>query len=146
MSGVERLLLFILTIIMEEIYRNVSARMRELVPGLETVCLDCGQIDEPWGSELALPAALVEVSYPECTDMTRLTQQCRVEVSVRVAVRVGPKSESVLSLTEEIYDALQGWTDDSLCCLSRRSQVPERRNDGLKVVCLTFDSAFEEQE
>ncbi len=134
---------------MEEIYRNVCERLRTNVPGLETVALDCGQIDAEGGPMPALPAALVDVAYPECGDITCLTQQCRVTVSVRVAFRAWPDVQdpaAELGLTEEVYNALQGWTDDTLSCLSRTSVTPERRSDGLKVYRLEFDSAFEEEE
>lgn len=134
---------------MEEIYRNVCERLRTNVPGLKTVTLDCGQIDDPAGPALALPAALVDVAYPECGDITCRVQQCRVTVSVRVAFRAWPAVEdpaAELGLTEEVYSALQGWTDDTLSCLSRLSVVPEARHDGLKVYGLEFGSAFEEEE
>ncbi|WP_298063673.1 hypothetical protein [uncultured Rikenella sp.] len=134
---------------MEEIYRNVCERLRTNVPGLKTVTLDCGQIDDPSGPALTLPAALVDVTYPECSDITCLVQRCRVTVSVRVALRAWPDvtdPAEELGLTEEVCTALQGWTDDTLSCLSRTSAVPEQRHDGLKVYRLEFDSAFEEEE
>ncbi|MDE6499557.1 MAG: hypothetical protein K2K83_02485 [Rikenella sp.] len=134
---------------MEEIYRNVSARLRTRVLGLETVALDCGQTENPSAPALALPAALVDVSYPECSDITCLVQQCRVSISVRVVFRGAPEAAdpaAELSLLEEVRNALQGWTDDTLSCLSRTSVVPESRHDGLKAYRMEFGTAFEEEE
>lgn len=134
---------------MEEIYRNVCERLRTNVPGLETVTLDGGQTENPQAPAPTLPAALVDVSYPECGDVTCLAQRCRVTVSVRVAFRAWPDvadPAAELGLVEDVYNALQGWTDDTLSCLSRTSAVPETRHDGLKVYRLEFDSAFEEEE
>lgn len=134
---------------MEEIYRNVCERLRTNVLGLETVTLDGGQTENPQAPALGLPAALVDVAYPECGDITCLTQQCRVTISVRVAFRAWPDvadPAAELGLVEDVYNALQGWTDDTLSCLSRTSVVPETRHDGLKVYRLEFDSAFEEEQ
>lgn len=134
---------------MEEIYRSVCERLRTRVQGLETIMLDAGQIDDTAAPAVGLPAAMVDVAYPECTDVTCLTQQCRVTVTVRVAFRAWPEAEdpaTCLGLTEEVYNALQGWTDDTLNCLSRTSVVPQERHDGLKVYRMTFESAFEEEE
>lgn len=134
---------------MEEIYRNVCDRIRTGVSGLETVALDCGQLDAPQDPAIGLPAALVDVAYPECSDITCTAQQCRVMVSVRVAFRGWPMEGDPalgLNLPDDVYYALQGWTDDTLSCLSRVSQVPEVRKDGLKVYRLEFESAFEEEE
>lgn len=134
---------------MEEIYRNVCERLRTNVLGLESVVLDCGQVDAEAGPAVALPAALVDVAYPECGDITCFAQQCRVTVSVRVAFRAWPEVQdpaAELGLLEDVYNALQGWTDETLSCLSRTSVVPEARRDGLKVYRLEFDSAFEEEE
>lgn len=133
---------------MEKIYRNVSERLRTRVLGLETVALDCGQTENPNAPALALPAALVDIAYPECGDITCVTQQCRVVVSVRVAFRGYPEAadpSAELGLLEDVYNALQGWTDDTLSCLSRTSVTPEVRHDGVKVYRLEFSTAFEEE-
>lgn len=60
-----------------------------------------------------------------------------------VSEAADPSAE--LGLLEDVYNALQGWTDDTLSCLSRTSVTPEVRHDGVKVYRLEFSTAFEEE-
>jgi hypothetical protein len=86
---------------MKEIFLKFSERLAA-VQGLCWVDMDYGQLDYyTLRPEVAFPAALVKVSYPQCEDIGDAQQLVRVSVRLRVTFRpLGETVQSYLSISK----------------------------------------------
>lgn len=117
------------------------------------VDIDYGQLEAEERPAVAFPCALVDIAYPNCTDEYEESreQSCDCVITVRLAFQprgathaVAPPLQqalafSILDNVKEVASALHGLTlTGATEPLSRKSQLPERRDDGLKVYQLQF--------
>lgn len=127
---------------------------------LKWIDMDLGQLENYDERPAVLfPCALVDISYPNTSDITEegRDQECDCVVTVRLGFQ--PKGStnasapalqndlafSILDNVKSVASALQGfYMPDADEPLSRKSQLPERRDDGLKVYQLTFRCSLTE--
>ncbi|GHV31582.1 hypothetical protein FACS1894177_06490 [Bacteroidia bacterium] len=144
---------------MKTIYTAVMARLKEQVPVLKWIDLDCGQINsQKERPPVAFPCAVVGMSLNNCEDRYGKVQVCRARISVRIAQNppvsrtnseaAGDIRQSSLAryeLIDQVFKALQGFETDDFNPLSRTGQTEEKRTDGLFVYRIEFNTEFEDE-
>lgn len=133
---------------MKEIYQQIAGHLEKAVPSLHTIDLDERQL--PLSGSEDLPAALIDVSYPSCSRITRFRQRIDVTVTIRVVISTDSCSKQMkaerLGLVDEIHRSLQGWCACDLLPLALISLEPEESlTDGVKIYRLEFGTGFEER-
>lgn len=112
---------------------------------------DCGQLNGSGRPSIALPAALIDISYTDCVNMTKRNQRVKINVQLKVALstttRINaatPKDALAISfnrirLVGDIHSLLQGWDGDGLFMpMVRKKESSEIRADGIKVYTLIY--------
>ena len=139
---------------MKELFKAITARL-DTVPALKWVDEDKGQMNFERPPVL-FPCALVDIQLPKTQDLNRKLQDCDAVITVRLAFdfsgntsTITPVAARELSLAyygvvEEVWKALQGWTDGDFNPLSRKSFYQEKRADAYKVVAIPFLTSFHE--
>lgn len=145
---------------MRTIYTEVMKRLKTEVPALSGIELDFGQlkmIEKEEVLPITLPYALVDISIPECYDITDKTQDCNGIVGVTLIFEpfnIGEISSNVsdsdrdLALTpfdiiSDVYKALQGFQSEEFDTLSRTSQG-KVKNEKLFIYRINFTCEFED--
>lgn len=144
---------------MKKIYLAVAERLQQEVPELVFIDMEAGQIDayDRPGAFVEYPCALIDISFPRCEDQDSSTQQCEVDIVVRLVFEAWMDETALstprpwamraldkLDIVDKVSRALQGWSTAFLSDLSRASVRPEKRADGLKVIAIPFKSTFED--
>ncbi|MGQ0737649.1 MAG: hypothetical protein ACT4OJ_01190 [Bacteroidota bacterium] len=140
----------------DKIYKDVSDRLTDKVATMRWIELEYGQLEIPEENyPVQFPCSLIDISFPECQDETHGNQQVVVQITVRTAIDpyedlmvidgAGVPDQQAalekLGLFVDVYKALHGFETDYMTPLVRTSLMPERRDDGLKVVAQTFMAA-----
>lgn len=126
------------------------------VPEVRWIDADEGQLNASnQRPPVAFPCVLIDMTYPQTEAMNATAEKIRVQFSLRIAFEgYGQTSsaapESVreqalerLDILEKIHRTLQWWNCDRQINPLRRQRVTtERRQDGLKVYNMTYESAF----
>lgn len=126
------------------------------VPELRWIDADEGQLNASnQRPPVAFPCVLIDMTYPQTEAMNATAEKIRVQFSLRVAFEgygqtssAAPKSVREralerLDILEKIHRTLQWWNCDRQINPLRRQRVTtERRQDGLKVYNMTYESAF----
>jgi len=143
---------------MKSIYLAIMAQLKEEVPALRWIDLDCGQIDnQRERPAVAFPCAIISIALNNCEDLHKTAQLCRATVSVRIAQnqpvnRTNSEAKEEIretalekyDLINKVINSLQGFDTSEFNPLSRRGQSIERRTDGLFVCRIDFVTEFEE--
>lgn len=122
--------------------------------------MDIGQLENyDERPPVVFPCALVDISYPNTEDQTEESriQDCDCVITVRLGFQpkgatnaaAGPVLNalafSLLDNVNTVASTLQGfYLPDASEPLTRKSQLPERRDDGLKVYQLQFRCSLTE--
>ncbi|NDV97110.1 hypothetical protein D0T84_19710 [Dysgonomonas sp. 521] len=145
---------------MRTIYTEVMKRLQTEVPALSGIELDSGQlklIEKEETLPVTLPYALIDISIPECSDITDKTQSCNGIVGVTLVFEsfdMGktssnrPDADRDLALTpfdviSDVYKALQGYESVRFNTLSRISQG-KVENEFFFVYKINFACEFED--
>lgn len=141
----------------KELFIAVMDRLKEQVPALRWIDAEMGQLNVSPRPPVAFPCCLVEMRYVRCRSLTAGVQRIDAQFSLRVAFQgcgsaaaEAPDSVRVQALAhldtlEQIHKAMQWWTfDHRINPMQRMSVTPERRNDGLKVYTMVYDTEFAE--
>lgn len=127
------------------------------VAALKWIDIDFGQLNTPERPAVAFPCALIDVAYPACEDSDGNLQLVTATITLRVAFndftgRTGadsPTLNDTLSLFDTlnvIHCAMQSWTDAGyINPLSRQNAQVEKRNDGIKVYRIVYQTTFAEE-
>lgn len=112
---------------------------------------DCGQLNVSGRPSIALPAALIDISYTDCINMTKRNQRVKINVQLKVVLSTAsrintatPKDALDISfkrirLVGDIHSLLQGWDGDGLFMpMARKKESSEIRADGVKVYTLIY--------
>lgn len=112
---------------------------------------DCGQLNSTQRPSIALPAALIDISYTDCVNMTKRNQRVKINVQLKIAlsttIRINtstPKEAQDASfkrirLVSDIHSLLQGWDGDGLFMpMARKKESSEIRADGVKVYTVIY--------
>lgn len=126
------------------------------VPEVRWVDADEGQLNSSGHRPpVAFPCVLIDMSYPLTEALGQGSEKIRVQFNLRVAFEgygqtssaapepVREKALERLDVLEKIHKTVQWWTCDHQINPMRRQRVTtERRQDGLKVYTMTYESAF----
>ncbi len=138
----------------KELFLKVTDRIETQVPAFRWIDFDEGIIDnlnERPG--IALPACLVDITYPVTEDETGTEQLVNASITCRLVFKPAgatnnhsPVRTEGLALFDTIaalHTALQGWQDaDLFSPLSRSSGYREKRRDGLIVYRIVYKTTF----
>lgn len=140
---------------MKELYLKIKNLLLS-VDGLKYVDLDYGQL-EVAPPPVKFPCALINISFPDCQDTVGKQQRVRAIVSIRLGFNAFSDQTSSSFADDKIdvamnyfdvvgaaYAKLQGYYDDDIEELSRKSLMQERRHDALKVSLMPFETAFDD--
>lgn len=143
---------------MKTLYNAVSSRL-QTVAELKYIDFDLGQLDTLEQDErppVVFPCALLDIEYPLCDDETEKTQMVTARVNIRLGIEQQYPTDSlapyakrnsglaVFDTVEDVYKALQGFSDDNFSSFSRKSVRPYRTFKGIKVVDMVFETTFED--
>lgn len=126
------------------------------VPEVRWIDADEGQLNASnQRPPVAFPCVLIDMTYPQTEAMNATAEKIRVQFSLRIAFEGYGQTSSVapvsvreralerLDILEKIHRTLQWWNCDRQINPLRRQRVTtERRQDGLKVYNMTYESAF----
>ena len=145
---------------MEQIYLAIMAQLKQEAPELKWIDLDEGQLE--YYTErpaLSFPCVLIDIALTECRDLYPGAQLCNATVGIRIAQNIATsRTNSVATettrktaieryqLVEKIHKSLSGSYFKPSCFnpLSRTSQQKEKRDDGLFVIRIDFQTQFKE--
>lgn len=143
---------------MKSIYLKIIELLKT-VTSLQFIDLDKGQLDYyDMRPNVAFPAALINLSVQNMLEETVLSQRVKATLSIRVAFDytgetsgstpddVRTASLAYFDVLDEIFAALQGYTDANLDLISRVSVSNEYRQDGLKICVLQYEIWYDEFE
>lgn len=141
---------------MKIIYNQLLTLLGQ-IPELRWIDVDFGQIDSyETRPPIAFPAALIDIELPECSDEGDKIQRCTCRVSLRLVFdtygetsAAAPaidrnKATRYFDTVEKVYVKLQGYYDDNIDGLSRKDVFQEKRDDGLKVTVMRFETEFDD--
>lgn len=144
---------------MKTIYNAVNAKLKTLVPELNWIDLDRGQIDYYHiNPAMEYPGVLINVALSECESIYQDTQQCIVSVLLRIVQnpyvsesdsmptleQAQNRSLQCYELIDKVYQALQGLEIGELSPLSRFEQYKEIREDELFVYRIEFRTLLDD--
>lgn len=142
---------------MKELYETVLARLSDQVPELQEIDLNMGQLDVlslDIRPSVLFPCALLDISLPVCEDNDQEEQLVSARVTVRLAFECPLPTDSKASelrrtaalllfeIVDKVYKAIQGYGTDEFATFSRKSQVPDNRYAGIKIIDMVFETSF----
>lgn len=137
---------------MKTLFEHITKRLSE-IPELRWIDFDTGQLHEE-RPPVSYPCALVEINLPRCEDIDSSTQRVYAEFTVCLAFNVigetnsnAPVSQRSLALqyfdiVEKVERKLHGYHAEQFYPFSRTSVRNENIRRGLKVVRLSFQTAW----
>ena len=142
---------------METIYNLIASRLKNEITELQWIDLDAGQLDhDEYRAAIDFPAVLIDIAFSGCENMghsgdqtcdtvfsLRIVSQCFSETNIHAPEDIRENGLKHFRLLNEIQKALQGWSEgDEMGTLYRQSSTPEKRNDGLKVHTVRYNTEF----
>lgn len=126
------------------------------VPEVRWIDADEGQINSQNNRPpIAFPCVLIDMIYPQTEALNAQSEKIRVQFSLRIAFEGYGQTSSVapeevreralerLDILEKIHRTLQWWSyERQINPLRRQRVITERRQDGLKVYNMIYESAF----
>lgn len=145
---------------MKDIYDALLTRLSGQIPALKMIDFDMGQLgvlDLDLRPSVKFPCALIDITYPRCTDISGDIQLVESMIKIRLAFETPLPTDSnatkarrdaallIFDTVDLVYKALQGYSAAGIFTeLSRRSQVPDNRYAGIKIIEMIFDTTFED--
>jgi hypothetical protein len=141
----------------KQIYLAISSRLKSLVPDLNWIDYDWGQLNDERPA-VAFPCALIDIAYTDCKNLAEesLVEQM-VSGSITLKLAFQPQGESQvtapnasrdaalkpLDTIASVHSALQGWNGNGMFRgLSRKKGSGSPRKDKLKVYNLVYETNF----
>lgn len=126
------------------------------VPEVRWIDADEGQINSQNNRPpVAFPCVLIDMTYPQTEALNVQSEKIRVQFSLRIVFEGYGQTSSVapeevreralerLDILEKIHRTLQWWSyERQINPLRRQRVITERRQDGLKVYNMIYESAF----
>ena len=139
------------------LFKTVS-QLLTAVDGIKWVDLEKGQTDNAeLRPSLKFPCALVRISYPDMAEYEVGAQHITADIQVRLifdatnAQTHGAATETqlnrslqFLNTSDSVYQALQGYEDETYYRFSCRQQDMEVRSDGLAIIRHTYRTEFDD--
>jgi len=142
---------------MEEIYTAIMARLKKMIPELRWIDIDEGQLEYyKERPAITFPCVLIDIELVKCTGLHENAQICEANVGIRVVQNLpASRTNSVATASvrdtaldryrfvEGVFLSLQSW-GNGFNPLSRQSQKKEKREDGLFVCRIDFQTQFKQ--
>ncbi|HMO63316.1 MAG TPA: hypothetical protein PKC39_14620 [Ferruginibacter sp.] len=140
----------------EKLYLDVTQRLKDSLPELAWIELECGQLEIPEDTyPVQFPCALIDFPSIETQDETLGNQQAIIMLQLRIGIDLYEdlyiadgnrtvdtgKALQRLSLITAVHAALQLFETDYSTPLTRAGIQTERRDDGIKVFSLLYGCA-----
>lgn len=131
--------------------------LEEQVHDVRWIDADEGQLNTSNGQRppVAFPCVLIDMTYPQTEALQMGGEKVRAQFTLRCAFEgygqtssaapspVREKALERLDILERIHKTVQWWSCGHQINPMRRTRVTtERRNDGLKVYTMTYETAF----
>ncbi len=144
---------------MKELYEAILNRLKTEVTELKEIDFEMGQLEvlnlniKPI---VLFPCALIDISYPKCEDEDEETQQVTARVNVKLAFECPLPTDSKASesrrsaalglfiTVDKVYSVLQGYGTAEFSAFSRKSQTPDNRYSGIKIINMVLETTFED--
>jgi hypothetical protein len=144
---------------MRELYEAIVTRLTTEVPELKMIDFEMGQLevlalDQRPG--LIFPCALIDLSYGQCEDESEDTQLVTARANIRLAFECPLPTDNlatsarrsaaltIFTIVDKVYAKLQGFGTDEFSAFSRKSQTPDNRYAGIKIINMPFETTFED--
>jgi hypothetical protein len=139
----------------DQIYEKILARLQE-VDGLKYIDLQMGQLemDKP---PVSWPCALIDIALTNCEDIGGGIQLCKCVItivlgfstSIDQTASIYPEERRALNMQyfkviNDVYKQLQGYYDNEIDRLSRRSLSNDLKKDTFKVSFMPFETEFQD--
>jgi len=144
---------------MKELYEAIVTQLTTEVPDLKMIDFEMGQLDVlalDKRPALVFPCALVDISYPLCDDEGEATQLVTARANIRLAFECPLPTDSratdtrraaalaIFTIVDLVYQKLQGFSTTEFSGFSRKSQTPDNRYAGIKIINMIFETTFED--
>ncbi|MBX6361263.1 MAG: hypothetical protein IRZ03_14425 [Acidobacterium ailaaui] len=141
---------------MKKLYEKLLSLLQS-ISALKYIDLDKGQIDYfELRPAVAFPAALVSIDFANCEDETDTTQRVQAQILIRLAFDYTGETSAATQATlrdqaldfyeliDQIYAAIQGYSDEEIDHVSRTAVRMENRQDQLRVAQIYFNAWLEQ--
>jgi hypothetical protein len=137
---------------MDQLLKDIQARLIERVPALKYVDEDWGQLDyySPH-PPVQWPCGLIDATSADWSDILKKVQMGLVQVTIRVGdlkltntsgkAPAGQKQHAfeIFATLKEVYKALHGWTGSKhYSRLMRKTSRRVKREDGVRIYEMIF--------
>lgn len=144
---------------MKELYEAILDRLTAKVPDLKMIDFEMGQLDVlalDQRPSVLFPCAFVDISYPLCDDQgdgiqlvtaranIRLAFECPLPTDSRASEARRAAALAIFETVDDVYKALQGYSTTEFSAFSRKSQTPDNRYAGIKIINMIFETTFED--
>jgi hypothetical protein len=144
---------------MKELYEAIVTQLEAEIPELKMIDFEMGQLDVlalDIRPSVKFPCALIDISYSQCEDESEDTQQVTARVNIRLAFECPLPTDNlasdarrtaalaIFSTVDLIYKNLQGFDTAEFSAFSRKSQTPDNRYAGIKIINMVFETTFED--
>lgn len=146
---------------MKELYEAILAQLTtgEDLPDLKMIDFEMGQLDVlalDQKPAVAFPCAFIDISYPQCDDEGVGAQQVIARFNIRLAFECPLPTDSnasdarrsaaleIFTTIDLVYKKLQGFSTVEFSAFSRKSQTPDNRFAGIKIINMLFETTFED--
>jgi len=142
---------------MKELYETILERLSDQVTELKEIDFNMGQLDVlnmDVRPSVLFPCALLDIALPVCEDNDEEEQLVNARITVKLAFECPLPTDSQAStlrrdaalmlfeIVDKVYKALQGYGTDEFATFSRKSQVPDNRYAGIKIIDMVFETSF----
>lgn len=138
----------------KDLYIALVEYINKEIPEFVWVDYDEGQLNRT-PKDVAYPAILIDISYPDTTDLQRCAQRIKAQLQLRVAFKIPgttsgassiglrTKALGYMDLIDKLHRKLQHWNcNGSINPLSRMRAIPEKRNDEIKCYNIFYKTEF----
>jgi len=145
---------------MKELYKTILARLDAQVPEIKMINFEMGQLDVlalDQRPAVVFPCAFIDISYPVCEEEGSGGQVVTARINIRMGFECPLPTDSLASearrsaaltifdTVDKTYKNLQGYGTDEFSAFSRRSQTPDNRYAGIKIINMIFETVFEDR-
>lgn len=142
-----------------QLYVDFSSYLKAAVPKLKWIDMDFGQLENfEYKPEVAFPCALVDFPDANFSNLSNLHQLGEFLMQIRIGftpfssshqpapLSVKEKALEYFTIEQEIYEAVQGWSNGVIQPLIRVNALTDKRFEeiGLRVRVLTFATSCED--
>jgi hypothetical protein len=144
---------------MKEIYETLITQIEAQVPELKMIDFEMGQLEVlalDQRPALVFPCTLIDISYPTCEDESDDTQLVTARVNLKLAFECPMPTDNlasearrtaalnIFSIVDKVYKNIQGFSTTEFSAFSRKSQTPDNRFAGIKIINMVFETTFED--